>query len=418
MKLIMENWRKYLQEGGNIFAGTDDIPREFIEPTLNKYYEELGRLFPQHAGVFDSFEPVGSVGKKDVSGDIDLALDLKVMFGDGEINADELESWNVDADAWRETFLKYKKRARTATDAQLGWRAFLTEIANHINANSNLIEADLKKIRPGNLFTSFPQFNEAGEQQEIGIQIDWMVGNLEWLTFSYFSDVVPKDEEYIKGLHRTQLLLSLFLVKDHSFSHTAGVTDKATGEIVASTPKEARKLLGGLYSVKVNPSNLKNFSSIYNWMTNNLSEEDKNRAIDAYLKILNFTKSTKVEDEETGEMVHCGYIPRVLEDYWIENKERLNLTGQYICRQTNPKIADASNIVEEERSGETVENQALTLDENENETVSETIRKVGSKWCLYSKSKTNGKRKKLGCYSSKKGAQDREKQVQYFKHAK
>ena len=82
MKLLFENWRKYLQEGGNIFAGTDDIPREFIEPTLNKYYEELARLFPQHAGVFDSFEPVGSVGKKDVSGDIDLALDLKVMFGD------------------------------------------------------------------------------------------------------------------------------------------------------------------------------------------------------------------------------------------------------------------------------------------------------------------------------------------------
>ena len=153
-------------------------------------------------------------------------------------------------------------------------------------------------------------------------------------------------------------------------------------------------------------------------MTNNLSEEDKNRATDAYLKILNFTKSTKVKDEETGEMVHCGYIPRVLEDYWIENKERLNLTGQYICRQTNPKIADASNIVEEERSDETVENQALTLGENENETVTETIRKVGSKWCLYSKSKTNGKRKKLGCYSSKKGAQDREKQVNYFKHAK
>ena len=245
MKLILENWRKYLQEGGNIFAGTGDIPREFIEPTLNKYYEELARLFPQHAGVFDSFEP-----KKDVSGDIDLALDLKAMFGNGEINADELESWNVDADAWRETFLKYKKRARTATDAQLGWRAFLTEIANHINANSDLIEADLKKIRPGNLFTSFPQFNEAGEQQEIGIQIDWMVGNLEWLTFSYFSDVVPKDEEYIKGLHRTQLLLALFLVKDHSFGHTSGVTDKATGEIVASTPKEARKLLGSLYGAR------------------------------------------------------------------------------------------------------------------------------------------------------------------------
>jgi len=74
--------------------------------------------------------------------------------------------------------------------------------------------------------------------------------------------------------------------------------------------------------------------------------------------------------------------------------------------------------VEEEQGDKAVENQALTLDESENEVVSETIRKVGSRWCLYSKSKTDGKRKKLGCYSSKKGAQDREKQVNYFKHVK
>jgi hypothetical protein len=331
-----------LQEGGNIFAGkTADIPRENIQPTLDRYYEELRRLFPEHREVFSKFEPVGSVGKKPTSGDIDLALSIHDLFSDGEINTGELESWNVDPEKWKETFLKYKKRARTATDAQVGWRAFLTEIANYINANSSLIIADLKKVRPGNLFTMFPQFTPEGEQQDIGVQIDWMVGNFEWLTFSYFSDVVPKDEEFIKGLHRTQLILSLFLTKDHSFSHTGGVTDKATGEIVASSPKEALKLLGELYGAKINRSATKNFSSLYKWMMENLSEEDRTRAVDAYLKILNFTKSTKVKDEQTGEVASCGYIPRALEDYWIENRERLGLTGQYICKQTNPKLADA-----------------------------------------------------------------------------
>lgn len=38
-------------------------------------------------------------------------------------------------------------------------------------------------------------------------------------------------------------------------------------------------------------------------------------------------------------------------------------------------------------------------------------------WCLYSKKKDkSGKRKNLGCYRSKKGAEEREKQVQFFKH--
>ena len=50
--------------------------------------------------------------------------------------------------------------------------------------------------------------------------------------------------------------------------------------------------------------------------------------------------------------------------------------------------------------------------------VSEVIEKTDGKekWCLYSKKKgKDGKRKKLGCYRSRSGAEKREKQVQYFK---
>tara|TARA_R110002074_G_scaffold352497_1_gene523912 strand:+ start:1024 stop:1548 length:525 start_codon:yes stop_codon:yes gene_type:complete len=50
--------------------------------------------------------------------------------------------------------------------------------------------------------------------------------------------------------------------------------------------------------------------------------------------------------------------------------------------------------------------------------VDEVIEKTDGKekWCLYSKKKgKDGKRKKLGCYRSRSGAEKREKQVQYFK---
>lgn len=48
----------------------------------------------------------------------------------------------------------------------------------------------------------------------------------------------------------------------------------------------------------------------------------------------------------------------------------------------------------------------------------EIIRKSGDKYCLFSK-KVNpktGKRRNLGCYGSKSGAEQREREVQYFKH--
>ena len=51
--------------------------------------------------------------------------------------------------------------------------------------------------------------------------------------------------------------------------------------------------------------------------------------------------------------------------------------------------------------------------------IREIIRKTRNKseWCLYSKTaKTKkGKKRSLGCYPSKKGANDREREVQYFK---
>ena len=58
----------------------------------------------------------------------------------------------------------------------------------------------------------------------------------------------------------------------------------------------------------------------------------------------------------------------------------------------------------------------ITIKENK-KAKNEVIRKVGKrKWCLYSKKKgKDGKRKNLGCYTSRKGAEKREKQVSYFK---
>ena len=204
MKLLFENWRSLLNEGGNVFVGqTANIPKEYIEPTLEKYRQELKRLFPLKEKVFAAFQPVGSVGKKASSGDIDLANDVTSFFPTGEVTPQELDSWNIDPIRWEETFKKLKLRARSRTDAKLRWRAFLIELSRYINKTSELIITNPEKIGPGVMFSLFPQFNENGEQQDIGVQIDWMIGKTEWLQFAYYSDPASAEDPFLKGLHRT-----------------------------------------------------------------------------------------------------------------------------------------------------------------------------------------------------------------------
>ncbi len=339
MKLILEKWRKFLNEGGNVFVGqTASIPKEFIEPTLEKYRKELNRLFPLKKQVFSSFRPVGSVGKKPVSGDIDLAGDATSFFPTGEVTPEELKSWNINPIDWKSTFNNFKKRARSRTDAELGWRAFLTELAKYINENSELIITDPKQVGPGIMFSLFPQFSDENKQQDIGVQIDWMIGRADWLEFAYYSDPPSKKDSYIKGLHRTQLMLAMFLIKNVSYHHSSGLKDRGTKRFITNSPKEVLKMLGSLYGSKINRSTTNNFHALHEWLKKNATTEEYEEVISAYLKILDSTKSAKIRDQLTGEEIHCGYIPKELEDFWIKNQEEIGLKGKYICRDVNEKI--------------------------------------------------------------------------------
>ena len=336
-------WRKFLlTEGGNVFKGedVDSIPLAFIQPTLEQYYEELSRLFPQHASKFADFAPLGSVGKKAKSGDIDLAVDVEELFPQGKVTDEDLQSWNLDPVAWRATYEKMVKRARTAKPAEVELRAFLYEIAKYIGENSQIIKTDLKKVRPGQMFSLFPQISDTGEQKDVGVQIDWMMGNRNWLKFSYFSPSPTESQPLLKGLHRTQLLLAMFLVKDHSFKHVGGVFDRKTGEKVAHSPSEAMRLLGKLYGSNVSPETFNTFEGALGWLMDNASEQDKNDAISAYLKILDRTKGNK-ETLPSGEQNRCGYIPQELEDFWLQNWQRLGLKGNILCKTANDRLRAA-----------------------------------------------------------------------------
>ena len=329
-------WRRFLTEGGNVFKGerVGAIPLEFIEPTLERYYEELGRLFPQQTAFFQTIEPLGSVGKKAKSGDIDLAIDVSELAPSRKIDDQMLQSWELDPRVWAETRTKFAKRARNATDEELDLRAFLYELAKHIGENSQLIKTDLKKVTSGGMFSLFPQISDSGEQQDIGIQVDWMLGNKDWLKFAYFSDVPSADQEMLKGLHRTQLIVALLGAKDYSFQHAKGVYRKGTKEKVVRSPQEAVGLIQKLYGAPISIEEMRNFNSLYGWIEANLSDEDKVGAYRYYLKILDRTRGNK--DPETGEQ--CGHIPTELEDFWRQNQDTIPLSGKFLCKDQKARL--------------------------------------------------------------------------------
>ena len=83
--------QEILFEGGNVFGTTSSIKKEYILPTLEKFTSELKRIYPK---INFKFSTLGSVGKKDESGDIDLGMSVdQFMTKDGE---PLLSNWDID----------------------------------------------------------------------------------------------------------------------------------------------------------------------------------------------------------------------------------------------------------------------------------------------------------------------------------
>lgn len=290
--------------GGNVFFGSAPIKKENIKPTLTRFIQEFVRVFPKAKGHFEGVKTLGSVGKKAVSGDIDLALDEKAL--------DSLRDWGLTEKDVQEKFEHYKKRARTASKAQLMKRAIIVSIAEKLEAEAPNINVDTKQSGSGTLFCQYPQFDTEGNQLNQAVQIDINVGNLDWLQFAYYSDSYQGN---VKGLHRTQLMLALFAQKGLTFSHNYGVKNKESNEIVANSPKQAINLLNSLYDFNLDQETLQNYFKLQEYLKKHLDEETLHAIWDRYLKILDSTR--------------CD-IPMDLQDYWLDNQDRLGLKGKFL----------------------------------------------------------------------------------------
>jgi hypothetical protein len=295
--------------GGNVFGTTASIKKENIKPTLLEFFRQFKKVFPKAEPFFREMKTLGSVGKKDVSGDIDLALSDKSF--------DNVEDWGLDRNHIMKLFEAFKKRARTSTDDQIMKRAVLVAIAEKIDNSDTSIAVDVKGAGSGALFLSFPQFDTQGNQLEENVQIDINVGDVDWLEFAYYSNTYAVN---VKGLHRTQLLVSLFSNKGYTFSHNYGVKSRESQEIVANNPQQAIEVLNKEYGLNLDKETVGDYFKLIEALEGGLSPEDLNKVYDIYLKILDSTRAD---------------IPEDLQSYWIENQDRLGLKGNFLPDNSN-----------------------------------------------------------------------------------
>lgn len=299
-----------INEGGNVWDNSSSIKKEYIKPTLDAFKKEFTRIFPVASKYFGGVRTLGSVGKKDVSGDIDLAIDKRAF--------ENTDDWGLDKARLTELYAQFKKRARSSSDEQLMKRAVIVAISEIVNSKSDLIETDVKSSGNGTLFCQFPQYDDDG-QLDISVQIDINIGDIDWLTFAYYSDSYKGN---VKGLHRTQLMLSLFSYKGFTFSHNYGVKNKTTQEVVAQSPEEAIDILNKEYkwSKKLDQDTLSNYFKLQEFLQANLGEEEINQVYNTYLKILDSTR--------------CD-VPEDLQEYWVRNQDIIGLTGKFLPATSN-----------------------------------------------------------------------------------
>lgn len=284
--------------GGNIFKDyASPILRENIRPTLKKYMDHLGHIFPEKAHVFRHFYPVGSVGKKPISGDMDLALDFKHLFEAEPYNATELQQYKITLSDWEAMYKRIKKRARTSTDEMCKLKAFLRLLAYPI-ISEGMVHVANDKTTHGNLFTLFPQYDRFGQINEY-VQVDWMVGNLPWLKFAYHSG----ESGNLKGLHRTQLMVAMLSNKGYTFSHLHGIKNKETQEFVATAPEEAVRLFSDLFG-QLTAEDFHSFVRLHHFLEAYSSKEEYKEIIKSYLRILEISKAQ---------------IPNVFQEFKHEN---------------------------------------------------------------------------------------------------
>jgi hypothetical protein len=285
IKLIELLRETFVTEGGNVFKNTEydaqDIILANIEPTVKKFVEDLGKLFPNKKSTFSELNNksnwLGSTGRKPQSGDVDLAYSSEHFFKGDKA---DVTGWGIDENEYNALYEKNKKASRTASDDQIQLKSLIQLIVKKINSNGGDLYASDKASGAGSIHYSYPQYTPTGEKLDIRSQLDLDVGDMDWLKFRYNSEL-PEDNPEIKGLHRGQLMLAMFAALGYTFKSGRGFIRKETGETIADKPQGALEIFNKEYQPK-QPLTLEiinNYNKLVEYIKINLKPEDAEKTL-------------------------------------------------------------------------------------------------------------------------------------------
>jgi len=281
-----------IKEGGNVFKNSEydaqNILLNNIQPTVNKFAEDLGKLFPSKRISFkeltDKNNWLGSTGRKPESGDVDLAYTSDNFFINGK---PDTKGWELDENEFNTLYEKLKKASRVATVEQIQIKALIQLIVKKINSNRGDLFASDKAAGAGSIHFSYPQYTPSGEKLDTRAQLDLDIGDMDWLKFRFNSEL-PKEDPQIKGLHRGQLMLAMFAATGYTFKSGKGFVRKDTGEIIADKPQSAMEVFNDEYKPQT-PLTLEiinNYNKLIDYVKNNLKSEDKDATLNMFREAL------------------------------------------------------------------------------------------------------------------------------------
>ena len=281
-----------IDEGGNVFKGTEfdaqDIVLDNIKPTIEKFVSDLSKIFPNKKSTLtpltDKSNWLGSTGSKPKSGDVDLAYSSEYLFKDGKADTD---GWGINQNEYDSLYEKLKKSSRTATDEAIQTNALIRLIVNKINSTGGDIHASDKAANGGTIHFSYPQYTPSGEKLDLRAQLDIDTGDMDWLKFRYNSEL-PEDNPEIKGLHRGQLMLAMFVATGYTFKSGRGFIRKDTGDVIADKPQGALEVFNQEYqpSQPLTLETINNYDKLMSYIKTNLKPEDKTKALDLFKEAL------------------------------------------------------------------------------------------------------------------------------------
>lgn len=162
-----------LKQGGNAVSNVQRIAKDNIQPTLDKLCETIFKKYP-NLKWGDTIFLLGSTGKKDFSGDIDIGIDFEAIKEHSE----------------QEVLDEVKQLFKFLYNADICKEIKINDITNDM------------------LHLAFPQYNNQGKELNENVQIDILITpNKKFCQFYMYSPA--QNETKYKGAHRNELFRAI-----------------------------------------------------------------------------------------------------------------------------------------------------------------------------------------------------------------